>query len=231
MRWIEGLWLGRSVGTDEHIVGTATGIQLGRTCRWIPPAEAHESIFEQMRFTPWSQKVVATWDALRQEAIAKASQAEVAGSRLDPIPEEVEVPTGVLPSEQTPTSTQLQRSHEMQRFHAECGRTFGCSGCQEPPPGRNHTQACWERRAAYSLRHALQQEESIEPTGTMSSSSSAEAPHTSTGPSAQSMDVEPAEVTTRKRSRSSEMIEAESQDEQEQRLRPENMEWMWICQC
>jgi hypothetical protein len=55
LTWLEGLWLGRDARTNEHIIGTPTGVTRSRAIRrkvaerrWDPV------LFESMTWTPWA---------------------------------------------------------------------------------------------------------------------------------------------------------------------------------
>ena len=57
--WISGLWLGRSSQTNEHIVGTSSGIVMARTVKAKPDEDRWcKAEFEMMVYPPWSQKDV-----------------------------------------------------------------------------------------------------------------------------------------------------------------------------
>ena len=51
-RWTPGIWLGKTGESDEHIVGTKTGVMISRTVKEMPKTEVILDLFQQMRWTP-----------------------------------------------------------------------------------------------------------------------------------------------------------------------------------
>ena len=51
--WFEGVWLGRTTSTDEHIIGTPTGIKLARAVRRTP-GQWDAKMITAMVWTPWA---------------------------------------------------------------------------------------------------------------------------------------------------------------------------------
>ena len=45
-RWSLGLWLGETVSSDEHMVGTETGVHYGRSVKALPAAEVPTNLCE-----------------------------------------------------------------------------------------------------------------------------------------------------------------------------------------
>ena len=52
-RWEEGLWLGKSLDTDGHLVGGNAGVIISRSI--VPLAEHNEVLYERMDWTPWGK--------------------------------------------------------------------------------------------------------------------------------------------------------------------------------
>jgi hypothetical protein len=52
-RWEEGLWLGKSLDTDGHLVGGGEGIIISRSI--VPLVEKNEVIYDRMDWTPWGK--------------------------------------------------------------------------------------------------------------------------------------------------------------------------------
>ena len=52
--WDYGIWLGKCIRSDEHCVGTATGIYRTRTIRRLPSTDRYNrELLESVTSTPW----------------------------------------------------------------------------------------------------------------------------------------------------------------------------------
>ena len=52
--WSTGLWLGRDSQSDEHVVGTPTGMRRSRAVKLLPENESWSApLFQGMVWTPW----------------------------------------------------------------------------------------------------------------------------------------------------------------------------------
>ena len=52
--WVRGVWLGRVTHTNEHVIGTATGVVRESTVKRVNEEERYTSQdFEAMVWTPW----------------------------------------------------------------------------------------------------------------------------------------------------------------------------------
>lgn len=109
--WARGLWLGRAEKTNEHIVGTPTGIYLTRNVRRLPPGDqASRELLVVMRGVPWEPREASKPgrpkrlpnrplpDAEIAPALPEASVPEKAEEITKP-PEEVEVTVTNRPEE------------------------------------------------------------------------------------------------------------------------------------
>jgi len=57
LNWAKGIWLGREDGSDEHVVGTASGVNEYRTIRRFPEDGRYQkTVLEEMRGLPWDRK-------------------------------------------------------------------------------------------------------------------------------------------------------------------------------
>eukprot|EP00972_Heterocapsa_arctica_P004034 599992-Heterocapsa_arctica.AAC.1 len=69
MRCALGGWhlAGKRPESDEHIVGTPSGIRYGRSARRLAEGEMPVGLFEAMRWTPWTTASDRTGDTNAQE--------------------------------------------------------------------------------------------------------------------------------------------------------------------
>ena len=52
--WDLGIWMGRSTRTNEHLVGTRTGVIKARTVKRRPETrKCDRELYEVMNFVPW----------------------------------------------------------------------------------------------------------------------------------------------------------------------------------
>ena len=59
--WITGVWLGRSTGTGEHLVGSSVGMVMARSVKPYPIEQAWNlDLFNAMVWTPWMTSEAAT---------------------------------------------------------------------------------------------------------------------------------------------------------------------------
>ena len=59
-RWWPGLWLGKTVEADDHLVGTAYGIVRSRSVRPLGASEQKQELFDKMTWTPWQPTLQRT---------------------------------------------------------------------------------------------------------------------------------------------------------------------------
>ena len=121
MRLVSGVWLGRTIESDEHIVGNENGIILTRTVR--PKND------EQL----WQKDMLA--------AVGATPWAPRAG----PEPQTVEPLPGQMPMK---GGLMADKSRKLQDFWQEKGKTAGCQACVSPAQ-RHHTAACKKRQAEF----------------------------------------------------------------------------------
>ena len=50
-RWSAGVWLGKAIDTDAHIVGTPNGVFTTRTCKALMRSD--DELMRGMQWTPW----------------------------------------------------------------------------------------------------------------------------------------------------------------------------------
>ena len=165
-RWNLGLWLGKTVSSDEHMVGTASGMNYGRSVKALPDAEVPTSLYEDMRWTPWMPEPatasVQQPVALRavpqagapvepeQPATEPAASSGSGGPPEGPEAADVPVQTSMRMSgkpSMTPSSVALRN------FWSDVGPTQGCSKCKRPGQGQ-HSSACKVRRATWEEERA-----------------------------------------------------------------------------
>ena len=47
-RWFDGVWLGRTEASGEHVVATQDVIRFARTFRLLPPGSQRADVFQRM---------------------------------------------------------------------------------------------------------------------------------------------------------------------------------------
>ena len=133
--WGYGLWLGRTMASNAHIVGTRSGALLVRTVRRLPPSEREDGeLVIVMRGTPMKAKAVTegaagsssnsaaraqqTW-TWAEEAKAPAASRTEEEQRVDPQPAPSEEKAGPAPgpANAEPPKT-LARPREPDQAHA-----------------------------------------------------------------------------------------------------------------
>ena len=144
-RGVEGIWLGRSPISDEHVVGTPSGVLFGRTARPIEKSQATSGLYAALNITPAQ--------AFEPVTAPTSSSSPAQPSTGHPL---IELPPGGLEGflAQHPEragvmegrmsqgfSQQLRREYD-RRFREDCGPTEGCGACGGLP-GRKHTNECW----------------------------------------------------------------------------------------
>ena len=127
-RWRLGVWLGKEIESDEHIVVTKTGIFKGRSIRPLPPTEVPEDLYQTLQ---WEQTEQVTPPQEGQPPMVLPSGTGPAG-----------VAVGL--TRQTDIAGN-ERTKNFREFVKECGATEACPACDRPS-GRRHTAPCIERR-------------------------------------------------------------------------------------
>eukprot|EP00442_Polarella_glacialis_P024951 CAMPEP_0115080094 /NCGR_PEP_ID=MMETSP0227-20121206/18487_1 /TAXON_ID=89957 /ORGANISM="Polarella glacialis, Strain CCMP 1383" /LENGTH=1738 /DNA_ID=CAMNT_0002467699 /DNA_START=420 /DNA_END=5636 /DNA_ORIENTATION=- len=161
-RFTPGVWLGRTVSSDQHIVGASSGIVLTRTCRRLSDADCPPELYDQMAFTPWMPTLPA--QRPREEEVKLPQPA------ADPAAEPLEPDVWSEPADGTtegfagPRATTLRPEgrgvgarcratyKELQRFLAEAGVTPGCKACSHGGAQRHHTTTCDVRRSEWKAK-------------------------------------------------------------------------------
>ena len=121
MRLVSGIWLGRTIESDEHVVGNENGIILTRTVRPKNDDQLwNKDMIASVGATPWAP-------------------------RAGPEPQFVEPLPAQLPMKGGLMTDRARRLHE---FWQEKGKTAGCQACISPAQ-KHHTSACKRRQADY----------------------------------------------------------------------------------
>ena len=85
-RWCRGIWLGKAVDSDAHLVGTSSGVIPVRTCKGLPdPSEEDDKeTFEAMQWTPWYSGISAKPEEKQEEKREEPAKTEVRGDAAEP---------------------------------------------------------------------------------------------------------------------------------------------------
>ena len=129
-RFQDGIWLGIRLGTEEHVVGNASGVFKARSIRRKPSESRWDpKQIADVMGTPWKPYNLTESDSLRVS-----------------LPEMQEVP---LPVERTVAEDQSPKMVTIERRDLErLGYTPSCPGCyaaRNNRPYRAHTDHCRQR--------------------------------------------------------------------------------------
>ena len=118
----KGLWIGREMGSNEHLVSTSKGFVGARTVRLLASLiEEKDRLMAEHQWTPWRPNQSFVEEELERKTI----------------PED-ELGGGGSPN------TRFLRG-----FQHAYGKTLGCTACESGAHGRAHSSACKARQAVY----------------------------------------------------------------------------------
>ena len=148
-RWKKGLWLGMQHETNEHIVGTPNGVILCRTAK--PVAKEEWSGFDAMRWTPWMMRPAIVQEEKKEEEKVEEEEKPKASARA------------TARSEFEGGGARTAVGATLRAFHAECGKTEGCSACHAGAMGRHHNAVCLQRQERWKAAKQKKAEEERQP--------------------------------------------------------------------
>ena len=140
------MWLGKEIGSDEHIVATKTGIFKGRSIRPLAPTEVPEDLYQTLQ-----------WEQTEQETPPQEGQPPTATSSGV-------APAGVAVGFTRQADSDIagnERTRNFREFVKECGATEACLACDRPS-GRRHTAPCIERRQLWEAWKRRCEKEDLE---------------------------------------------------------------------
>ena len=120
-QWVSGVWLGKPVGNDEHIVATSHGVIQARCSRRRERTAKYDpNLIKQVQGVPWDIK-------------------------------RTEEPNETVPSHPSPPAPHVhqgatEREHKLKQFCQACGKTPGCRACHHGVRGNTHSAQCKRRR-------------------------------------------------------------------------------------
>ena len=120
-----GVWFGKEIEGDEHIVATKTGIYRGRSIRPLPLTEVPEDLYKTIQ-----------WELKEKELEAPTQEGQPSEAGPKGVAVGLTHQTNIAGNE---------RTKNFREFMKECGATPACPACDRPC-GRRHTATCIERR-------------------------------------------------------------------------------------
>ena len=121
--WQSGVWVGKSMASEEHMLMTLAGLVRTRTAKRKPEGEQYDKeLLHQVRGLPW--------DPMAGEVTQ---------------PDFFRAPASGVPSHEVKEETPIQQ------FLREHGRTPGCSAC-DGRLGYHHSRECVRRRVEWQAR-------------------------------------------------------------------------------
>ena len=121
LRWEQGLWLGKRVASDEHLVALPEGVKSVRTIRHVSLKEQNPAHYYSLCWTPWGRVTAQPTSTTAQPASTTAQPASTAAQ-----------PTGIV----QPTGTQSASTTAQPSTLVSRPSKFSGSGVRGPPSAR-----------------------------------------------------------------------------------------------
>ena len=152
-RWRRGIWLGKTVESDAHLLGCENGLMVTRTCRQLLlGGERDKDTLMKMRWTPWSLG-----------DFKQSDDDKVKVQRIPKMPDSLPPMSEQDGKRKTPGGGfYTEKAKRIRNFQQECGMTPACQACREGGISQHHSSECKRRQREWEQEKGQHEESDTE---------------------------------------------------------------------